>query len=959
MDVKPYNGYAVKKRVVYLVGFLFIAIPVVVGVLVWHFMPKCDDVKNVSGDSGANEGDKTSSTNSVQQSTTTRAPSVSEPWRNLRLSRDVLPVHYDITLYPDFYGDYSWFYGNQTVEIMVHKTTPFILIHYHFLNITRTTLKDSNQNEIRIKAPWGYDENQFWIIETEGEALKAGSTVYLELQFDGSLSRAIVGFYKSSYVNSITNETRHLATSKFEPVNARRAFPCFDEPNIKANFTVHLVHGGTYTALSNMPAERTTNWPHDSSLKITDFQISVKMSTYLVCFIVCDFKYLSRRTKHNVEVRTFATPDRINQTKYALDIAVHTMELYQDLFNVPYPLPKLDMIGIPDFVSGAMEHWGLITYREVNMLYDEKEASSANLQRVATVIAHEISHQWFGNIVTMDWWDDLWLNEGFASFIEYLGVDSFQPTWHMMEQFSTEDALPVMITDSKISSHPIIVNVQNPNQINEVFDSISYSKGASVIRMLASIMGSNKFFGGIGRYLDRYKWSNAKTDDLWATLGEVQQGLSVKEVMDTWTRQMGFPYLNITVTNNGGTTTVKAVQKRFLADISTDYDESESPYRYRWHIYLNYITNDGTTGQQWLNKIDEKTFNVAADVTNGWIKFNVNQTGFYRVLYPESIWHSFSQQLQLDPTIMTDVDKSGLIDDAFNLARGGYLSYDTVLSLTLYLDKEMQYLPWDSAHSAFTYITDMFEFGGDFATWRKYILSKVKPVMDHIGWDDNGDHLQKLMRSNIIELTCRMGNRECLANATEKFRHWINNGLSVPPNLRTLVYKYGMQNSDSVDDWNFMWNKYKTETVPQEKTKLLYGLSRSRTVWLLMRYLDYAKDETKVRSQDFFRVITYISRNPVGRGLVWDWIRSNWEYLVGRFTTYSRSLGRLVPAVISHFNTDFELKEVESFFAKYPDAGAGARGRMQALETIRGNIAWMKNYQQPISKWLCHQMNTC
>ncbi|XP_076074224.1 glutamyl aminopeptidase-like [Mytilus galloprovincialis] len=962
MEAKSYKKYAVNKRMVYFVGFLFVAIPIAVGVLVWHFMPKCDENKNIIGDSGGNQGDKISSSTGSALTTVVPTPvttlSLTEPWKNLRLSRDVLPIHYDITLYPDFYGNQSSFYGNETIEIMVHRTTSYILIHYLYLNMTKTMLKDSNNKEIKIKPLRNYEENQFWIIETESP-LKAGITVFLDLQFDGSLTRAIVGFYKSSYVNSITNLTRYMVSSKFEPVSARRAFPCFDEPNIKANFTVHLVHKNEYIALSNMPDENTAPWSEDNSLMKTDFKVSVKMSTYLVCFIVCDFDHLENTTKHGVKVRTYATPDRVNQTKFALDIAVHTMELYQDLFGVPYPLPKQDMIGIPNFVSGAMEHWGLITYREVNMLYDPNEASSANLQRVAVVIAHEISHQWFGNIVTMDWWDDLWLNEGFASFIEYIGADSFRPSWDMMEQFTTEDALPVMTTDSKVSSHPIIVNVQNPNQINEVFDSISYSKGSSVIRMLESVMGRERFFEGVGKYLKGFEWSNAKTDDLWAKLGNVEPNLTVKAMMDTWTRQMGFPYINITITSTGSKTTVKAVQKRFLADINTIYDENESDYRYRWYVFLDYVTSDGHSGNVWMNREDEKTFDVPANLTNGWIKFNVNQTGFYRVLYPDNIWKSIANQLEMNPSIMRDVEKSGLINDAFNLARGGYLSYDLALGLTRFLNKERGHLPWESAYSVLSYITHMFELGGDYSNMRIYILRKVKPVMDAIGWQDTGNHLQKLMRSNIIELACRLSDQHCLRNATEKFRNWIEHGASVPPNLRSLVYNYGIQGSDSEEDWNFMWDKYTRETVPQEQIKLLYGLSRTRSVWLLRRYLEYAKDESKVKAQDFFNVITYISRNPIGRSLAWDWVRSNWEYLVQRFTVFSRSLGRLIPSIIIYFNTEFHLKEVEAFFKQYPDAGAGERAREQALESIRGNIAWMSNYQDIISKWLCQELKNC
>ncbi|XP_061175207.1 glutamyl aminopeptidase-like [Saccostrea echinata] len=960
LDMDSGKQTKTNKRLVYFLVFLVVALPIVVGVLVWHFTNEnCDkDLPSVNGESDANTGNKQTTTPGPIQ-TTTPGFSETEPWKNLRLPRYVMPIHYDITLYPDIYNGHGWFYGNESVEIQIYKDTKYILIHKNYMNITSTSLrKKSDDSTIEIKNTFYYEQNQFWVIETR-QSLLNGSSVILDLSFDGSLTRAIVGFYKSKYVNSITKETRYLATSKFEPVDARRAFPCFDEPNIKANFTVHLVHQDGYTALSNMPEEKTEPWTHDSTLKITSFQESVKMSTYLVCFIVCDFKYLERTTKFGTKVRTFATPDRYNQTEFSLEVAIKSMELYQDLFNVSYPLPKQDMIAIPDFVSGAMEHWGLITYRETNILYDPQEASPANKQRVAVVVAHEISHQWFGNIVTMDWWDDLWLNEGFASFMEYLGANVSEPTWEMMEQFVTEDVQPVMVVDSVTSSHPIVVNVNNPNQINEVFDSISYSKGSAIIGMLEAVMGQDKFFLGVGNYLKAFKWGNAKTDDLWNELNKVNTGgFGVKDMMDTWTRQMGFPYINVTMQTQGSKTIVSATQSRFLADKSTVFNPSESPFGYKWYVYLDYMLSGGGSGHFWINRTqDQVTFDVAATFdSSGWIKFNRLQKGFYRVNYPENMWSRFSSQLQTDNSKFSNVDKAGLIDDAFNLARAGYIEYSTPLNLIKFLDTELNHLPWESAYSGISYITEMLQTGASFSLFRDFILKKSRPVLTQIGWDDTGNHLQKLMRVNLISLTCGMGDKDCLNNATNKFRKWLDQGESVTPNIRSIVYKYGMQNGGSPEDWDKMWNKYKTETVPQEQIKLLYGMSKTPTVWLLVRYLEYTKREDMVRSQDFFTVVQYIAQNPVGNKLVWDWVRSNWEYLVDRFTTYSRSLGRLVPRVISNFNTEFELQQVEAFFTKYPDAGAGARGRQNAIESIKANIQWKKNNEKKITDWLCQNL---
>ncbi|KAH3860698.1 hypothetical protein DPMN_023616 [Dreissena polymorpha] len=768
------TNISINKRLFYFLIFLVIAVPVIVGVVVWKLTDNaCTGSQNGSHGEGMPILGGTTSGPDV---TSSNPPDVviQEPWKNLRLPKHVKPIHYDITLYPDFYNNNGWFYGNETVELNVTQATNVILIHTNYMNVTRTTLQKADGASIAISRTFWYPANQFWVVQTM-EPMHVG-IVLLRLQFDGSLTRAIVGFYKSTY--KIGTEERHLASSKFQPVDARRAFPCMDEPNIKAEYTVTLVHRPGYIALSNMPETKTVPWLHDTSLHATHFNRSVPMSTYLVCFVVCDFANITDVTQYGTTIRVFATPDKRSQAEYALKVMKKSMERFQQLFNVPFPLPKNDMIAIPNFVSGAMEHWGLITYREVNMLYDEKEASAANKQRVAVVVAHEIAHMWFGNIVTMDWWDDLWLNEGFASFVEYLGVDVTEPEWEMMDQMIVDDVKPVMVTDAGVNSHPIVVDVSHPDQINEVFDAISYSKGAAILRMLQEVLGSERFFRAISDYLVKYKWATATTDDLWAEMGQVNDGYTVKDVMDTWTLQMGLPFVNLTFSPipGGQGSVVTATQHRFLADRTLASNESESKFRYRWYIHLDFM--EGTMKKaKWITKdVTSVTFNLT---TGSYVKFNVNDTGFYRVNYPNDVWLTFAGNLdQNGPNAVPfPADRTGLIDDAFNLARGGYLNYDVALSMMSYLNKEFHHLPWDSAYEGITYIKHMFANSPHFDLLRRYVVMKTSPVLNRIGWEGaTSSHLDKLLRSNIIELACEFGDTLCMDNATSKFRSWLDNG---------------------------------------------------------------------------------------------------------------------------------------------------------------------------------------
>ncbi|GFO02313.1 protease m1 Zinc metalloprotease [Plakobranchus ocellatus] len=765
------SGERTSKRLIIILAVVFLAATVITGVIVWKVTKDAyddgdndgqSDAKNVrvsqgaggdggGGGGGAGKGGNGDSVKQPTQVVYTEEELREKPWLALRMSRDILPVHYDITMYPDFYDEASQFYGNETIELEVRRATHFILIHIHttYLNVTSTRVQDTESGaDIEVARVFNYEPNEFFVVETAQE-IPAPGNVTLTLGFEGSLVKGIVGIYKSTYLNTKTNETRHITTSKFEPTYARRAFPCFDEPNIKAEYTITLIHKPSYIALSNMPQNRKTI-PSSviPGLVSTKFQRSVKMSTYLVCYIVCDFEYRETFSKTGKPIRVYATPDKIDQVEYSLDLAKHTLDLYEDMFNMSYPLPKQDLIAIPDFVSGAMEHWGLITFRESRLLIDKVKSSLSNIESVSVVVAHEMSHMWFGNIVTMDWWNDLWLNEGFASYMEYLGVDGKNQDWHILDRFLTRDLFPVMVQDSELSSHPIIVDVERPSQITSVFDSISYSKGSSVIRMLEAILGKENFFNGVSNYLKRFQWQNAKTDDLWQCLSEAMANgnkqYDVKHIMDTWTIQDGFPVVSITtMTSDLGKTTVKAKQSRFLSNPSVTVDPSSSPLGYKWYIALDYQSSMGDSGSQVMD-MNDITFeaDLGLKATGSWVKFNAGQMGFYRVLYPDTMWKAFSDHLlQTDQSNwkLSSPDRAGLLSDSFSLAAAGLVSYEVPLQLMSYLARERQYVPWRAARSGFLYIDTMLRRDPDYGLWRVSGVHNYHFDDDDDDDDDNGD----------------------------------------------------------------------------------------------------------------------------------------------------------------------------------------------------------------------------
>ncbi|PSN55624.1 hypothetical protein C0J52_04058 [Blattella germanica] len=649
----------------------------------------------------------------------------------------------------------------------------------------------------------------------------------------------------------------------------------------------------------------------------------------------------------------YSTPGQIQKTKYALDVGVKITEFYIEYFGIPYPLPKLDLIAIPDFVSGAMEHWGLITFREVNLLYEEGISSTANKQRVATVIGHELAHMWFGNLMTLKWWNDLWLNEGFASYIEYKGVNHAHPDWQLLDQFLISDLHGVLNMDSTVTSHPIVLPVGHPDEITSLFDSISYSKGASVIRMLEDFMGEEEFRKGITNFLNRFKFANAVTQDLWDELQKMNKDVNITQVMDTWTRQMNYPVVTAIHQPNGK---VLLTQQRFLSDQDANAT-NDSPYGYKWEVPISYITSESNEIQRdWLFSKNESV-SIEVPESAAWYKINCHQKGYYRVNYDKENWRKLSEQLMTDMSALDISDRAHLLQDVFSLADAGLVSYDLAMDMTKYLKSETEYIPWSVAYSKLNKLDNLLVSSTSYSKLRKYTQSLVSDIYKKITLtvSDADSHLQRLLRPTIVKLACNMGVQECIDEVVTIFKNWITNvnEVSKPhPDIRSTVYGYGIKLASGEKDWDLMWNLYLSETDAQERIKLLCGLTYSQEPWILQRYLELSKNESNVRSQDFFTLLSYISSNPVGTPIVWDFVRNEWQYLVDRFTLNDRYLGRIIPSITKSFASELKIREMEAFFEKYPNAGAGAKARTQALERVQNNIKWLKHHKTTLENWL-------
>ncbi|KFM57066.1 Endoplasmic reticulum aminopeptidase 1, partial [Stegodyphus mimosarum] len=657
------------------------------------------------------------------------------PWNNIFLPSFIVPLHYDLFMFPNLKTFEN--VGSVNITFQVTEPTNFIVLHSKELNLSRISVFENDIRGIPVLQHLEYPKNEQLYIKIDGNFLP-NLKYKLWIEFRKELEEGLEGFYLSSYTTS-DGQKRYLATTNFEPTAARTAFPCFDEPAMKATFQLVIVHEKNYKAYFNFESLQTA--PYSEEFSITSFQKTVKMSTYLVAFMVCDFKERAIINVDGVKVRVLIPAEQYEQSEFALEIAADVLHFCKTFFNIPYPLSKLDMAAIPDFAAGAMENWGLATFRMINILYDPSETSSEGQERVASVIAHEVAHQWFGNLVTMKWWSDLWLNEGFASFMESLIVDIIKPDWKKMDAFVATTVQDALSMDGLQTSHPIVTNAIDPLEIDATFDVISYKKGASLLSMLANFLGMDTLKNGLSNYLNKYRFQNARTEDLWNAFSEAESShINVTQVMDTWTRQKGYPLITVTLEHP----TVKVKQERFLLTAksnSAQVSDDVSPYGYKWRVPVTYVTDlSNRQNTYWLNEA-EGEFVLPAETK--WLKVNSKEGGFYRVMYDHGLWKTLTELLQSNHKTLTAADRSNLVDDALSLSRAGILDAMLAFNVTRYLEKEEEFAPWAAAILHFEQLNSLMQDNpAVLSLFQKYILKLLKPAINRLGWEDKGSHME-------------------------------------------------------------------------------------------------------------------------------------------------------------------------------------------------------------------------
>ncbi|KAM9861189.1 aminopeptidase Ey-like [Aulostomus maculatus] len=891
-----------------------------------------------------------------------------EPWQHYRLPDWIVPISYNVTLWPQLEPGKDGLYiftGNSSVIFRCIKETDLILIHSNMLNLT---LFDGHLAKLRglngttapsMKETWLEFPTQYLVVRLTGK-LQAGSTYELHTGFVGELADDLGGFYRSEYEED--GKKRVVATTQMQPTDARKAFPCFDEPAMKAVFHMTLIHPREMVALSNaMNYEPINITMAGQDLMQTSFEPTEKMSTYLLAFVVCDFTYIGTEPGVGVLIRIWARRKAIeeDQGDYALEKTGLVLAFFEKYYNSPYPLTKSDQIALPDFSAGAMENWGLITYRETALLYNSAVSSNGDKEWVARVISHELAHMWFGNLVTTRWWNDLWLNEGFATYVSYLGANQAEPLWDMQDLIVLNEIVGVMAVDALASSHPLSSkeeDVLTPEHIGELFDSITYSKGAAVLRMLSEFITEAVFSRGLHTYLEEFKYSNTVYTDLWKHLQMAvdEAGISlpgtVEVIMNRWILQMGFPV--VTIDTQSG----KITQKHFLLDPESVVDRP-SEFNYEWFVPVTWMKTGGEENQHWLLK-KEDTNPAMALGPDDWLVANINMTGFYRVNYDMRNWERLLAKLSSQHQDIPVINRAQLIGDAFNLARAKMVSTTLALRTTKFLLKEIEYMPWETASRNLDYFYLMFDRSEVYGPMQAYIKKQVTPLFMYFkdvtsNWTRIPDkHTDQYNQVNAIAMACSTKVEGCQELTTGWFSQWMKNtSNSISSNLKSVVYCSAIAAGD-VEEWDFAWSMYKNATIAAEADKLMYALSCTRQTWLLNRYLQYCLDPEKIRKQDATYVISYIAGNPVGQSLAWDWIRSNWDYLVNDYGSGSFSFGRLIDGVTKRFSTEFEYKQLLQF--KEDNAGqlgSATTALEQVLERTKANMDWVTANKKQVLDW--------
>lgn len=837
-----------------------------------------------------------------------------------RLSPNIKPLQYNIRIQPNL-ADFN-FAASEVIGLEALKPTKTLVLHAAELKVQHAKLVIGNAS---YTAKISYQTKTETVTFTFSKSVQGKAKLYLE--FTGLIGEQLRGLYRSKYLHQ--GREKYLATSQFEATDARRFIPCFDEPAHKAKFTLEVIVPKNLQVISNTIEQSVK--PHEPGYKIVRFASTPKMSSYLLALIIGELEHLKGKSKRGVQIRVHTTPGKKSQAKFALEFTKRALDYLEDYFGIPYPLPVLDLLAIPDFSAGAMENWGAITFRETLLLVDDVHSPFSQKQRVAEVIAHELVHQWFGNLVTMEWWTHLWLNESFATYMAYLVVDAIYPDWQYWTKFALDEQAFALQQDSLHATHPIEVAVKHPEEISEIFDAISYSKGASVLRMLASYIGTDNFRKGLSSYLKKHSYKNTSSIHLWQAF-EKASGLPVQRVMKVWTTESGFPVLFAQFKNNQLTLT----QSKFN-------QLSRNKSKQLWPIPLSIQTSQSEIGKPIL--ISKRVSKVSTSGQLEFINLDYQDTSLTVVRYDIGLLARLLPKVQ-DKSLET-LDRLALIRDSFLLTKSGQLPTELYLETLQFLEQETSFVIWSEVAKNFAQLERMLAGTSAEAGLKKYEQKLFSQVLSSkaVGFRQQKNESQNisLLRGVAFLAAGLSGDRSVINIANQMF----NRGLKhLDPNLRSAVYTVVAKHGSNSQVEQLI-KLYQTSQLAIEKQQVLFALingcqSKHQTKVLELIY------SHEVRDQDRAFAVAASLMNPSLKIFAWQSLVANWGMLYQKYA-HTKMSGTLLAGAQS-FNTPQEVKKLQEFLKGKKLPGA-KQAIAQTLEKIQINLAWKNRDQKEIAKY--------
>jgi puromycin-sensitive aminopeptidase len=826
-----------------------------------------------------------------------------------RLPRTVIPARYELTLEPDL--ENATFTGECSTEVEVIERTDEVVLNANDLEISEAWIEQGGADGRRVAAEVRLDPDAQRAHLLLAEAVDPGGW-YVVTRFRGALNDQLTGFYLSSFTDE-SGVVQHIATSQMEATHARQAFPCWDEPELKAVFAITLVVPPDMLALSNARELHRTEL--DDGRVAVQFADTMVMSTYLVACIVGPLVATPPIDVENVPVSVAHRPGREHLTTSALDIASFALRYFEDYYGIVYPGGKLDLVAIPDFAFGAMENTGCVTFREILLLVDPDAVTQPELQNVVDVISHEIAHMWFGNLVTMRWWNGIWLNEAFATFMEVKATDAYRPDWERWTTFGNERTSAFDV-DSLTTTRPIEYEVVSPEDADGMFDVLTYEKGGAVLRMLEQYLGEDRFRDGIRAYLQKHQFANTETTDLWDAIEQATND-PVRRLMDTWIFQGGFPLIHVEPTESG----IRLRQERFLyLDDGTDQS--------RWIVPV--ILRHGGAGAQQLHKLLLEDDVTEVELTGAeWVHVNWGASGFYRVRYTPELLDRLLERLDL----LSASERYALVDDHWASVLAGHTSAIQFVELAERFAGETDLAVWQRLLAGLGALDRLVE-GEARAALQVRVRALLAPARARLRDEPPADDRGRQLRATLFEHAAELGmDPEAAADARLLWDEHLDTPGSVDPPLLVAAINVIASRGDEAD-FEAFWTRYQSATNPQEELRFLGALADFDEPQLFDRLLAVTVTDD-VRTQNAPYTLRRAIINRTNGPRAWRFVRDHWDEVNARFP--SNSIVRMVEGVRSLSQPEV-AEDVFAFFADH-DVPAGAKTLTQHLERLRVNVA--------------------